>query len=270
MPILPSIHLNALSDDEFATIDKIVMRCAYAVHNKFGRFFDERIYESDLAARLRAEGFDVQTQVPILVTHGNFQKTYYLDLIVNHMLYELKTASTLTCDHKAQALHYAMLQNVRLVKLINFGERQVIGKLLSNALYERERYNFILKTQNMRFFTQHCERLVDYLRKLICDWGTHLSNRLYNQALVDHFGGEAHCVHRIEIENNLRILGSHSVQLHSEDYAFVVTSLSHDHSSYHQYLNALLAHSKLKGIQWINFNRSEVEVTTLECNENTK
>jgi GxxExxY protein len=202
MPILPSIHLNSLSDDEFATIDKIVMRCAYAVHNKFGRFFDERIYESDLAARLRAEGFDVQTQVPILVTHGNFKKTYFLDLIVNHMLYELKTASTLTSDHEAQALHYAMLQNVRLVKLINFGERQVIGKLLSNALYERERYNFILKTQNMRFFTRHCERLVDYLKKLIYDWGTHLSKRLYNQALVDHFGGEAHCVHRIEIEND--------------------------------------------------------------------
>lgn len=81
-PITPSLHLEPVSDDDFAIIDKAVMRSAYAVHNKFGRLFDERVYENDLAARLRAEGFDVHTQVPVLMTHGGFEKTYYLDLIV--------------------------------------------------------------------------------------------------------------------------------------------------------------------------------------------
>ena len=104
MPITPSLHLEPVSDDEFAIIDKAVMLCAYAVHNKFGRLYDERIYENDLAARLRVEGFDVQTQGPVLMTHGGFQKTYYLDLVVNHMLYELKVVATLTGDHDVTSL----------------------------------------------------------------------------------------------------------------------------------------------------------------------
>jgi len=73
---------------------------------------------------LRAENFDVHTQIPVLVTHGGFQKTYDLDLVVNQMIYELKVVASLMNDHDAQALHYAMLQDVRLVKLINFGEKK--------------------------------------------------------------------------------------------------------------------------------------------------
>lgn len=75
MPITPSLHLEPVSDDEFAIIDKAVMRCAYAVHNKFGRLYDERIYENDLAARLRAEGFDVYTQGPVNLSHFQVEIT---------------------------------------------------------------------------------------------------------------------------------------------------------------------------------------------------
>jgi hypothetical protein len=47
---------------------------------------DERVYENDVAARLRALGFtDIHTQVPVTVTHGDFSKTYFLDLVVNQM-----------------------------------------------------------------------------------------------------------------------------------------------------------------------------------------
>ena len=125
MPIHPSLQLKSVSDTDFAVLDKAVMDCAYAAHNKFGRLFDERIYENDVAARLRALGLEAHTQVPVRVEHGTFQKTYYLDLVVNHMLYELKVVSILTSDHDAQALHYAILQDIRLVKLLNFGEVKV-------------------------------------------------------------------------------------------------------------------------------------------------
>ena len=77
MPIHPSLHLHSVSDTEFAVIDKAVMDCAYAAHNKFGRLFDERVYENDVAARLRSLGFEVHTQVPFVVEYGSFRKTYY-------------------------------------------------------------------------------------------------------------------------------------------------------------------------------------------------
>ena len=89
MPIQCSLQLQDITDEDFSSIDEAVMRCAYASQNHFGRLFDERVYENDIAARLRREGFEVYTQVPIKVTHGDFEKIYVLDLIVNQMLYEV-------------------------------------------------------------------------------------------------------------------------------------------------------------------------------------
>ena len=265
MPITPSLPLIPVSDDQFAIIDEAVMRCAYAVQNKFGRLFDEQVYENDLASRLRAEGFEVHTQVPIEVTHHGFKTTYFLDLVVNHTLYELKVVSTLTGEHDAQGLHYAMLQDIPFVKLINFGEQRVHGKLLRNALSTADRHHPTLRNSGLRLVTPNCERLVTYLKAIIHDWGTHLFNQLYNEAIVDFFGGEAHCVRRIELWSGPLRLGTHRVQLHADGHAFIVTSLSHDQAAYREHLNVLLTHAKLKGIQWINLNHSRVEITTIEA-----
>jgi GxxExxY protein len=264
MPIRPSRQLAPVSDEDFAGIDQAVMRCAYAVHNKFGRLFDERVYENDLAARLRAEGFDVRTQVPVLVTHGSFQKTYYLDLVVNHMPYELKVADSLTRDHDAQALHYAMLQDARLIKLLNFGGRKVRGRLLRSVLSAADRHHPVLRKSGVRFITPQCESLVARLKELLRDWGTHLSSHLYNEALVHHCGGEAHCAHRLELRNGLLLLGTHRVQLYADGRAFLVTALTREQESYGQHVNILLSHAGLKSIQWINLNHSRVEITTVE------
>ena len=264
MPIHPSLHLHSVSDTEFAVIDKAVMDCAYAAHNKFGRLFDERVYENDVAARLRALGFEVHTQVPLVVEHGSFRKTYYLDLVVNHMLYELKVVSALTSDHDSQALNYAMLQDIRLVKLLNFGEPKVRGKVLQNALESKDRRQATLRKTGMIFLSANCERLVAHLRDLLHDWGTHLSANLYAEGLVHYFGGEPRCVQRLELHDGNNLLGTHRIQLHSEDHAFVITSLHRDQEAYRSHLDVLLAHTRLKGIQWVNLNRSRVEITTIQ------
>ena len=264
MPITPSLRLKPVSDDEFAIIDEAVMRCAYAVQNKFGRFFDEQVYENNLAARLRAEGFEVYTQAPIQVTHEGFKKTYFIDLVVNHMPYELKVVSALTGEHDAQGLHYAMLQNIPLVKLINFGEQRVRGKLLRNAINTAARHQPALHNSGLRFLTPNCERLATYLQAIIHDWGTHLLTQVYNEAIIDFFGGEAYSLRRMELWDGPLLLGTHRVQLHADGHAFIVTSLSHGQAAYQEHLNVLLTHARLKGIQWINFNHSQVEITTIE------
>ncbi|MCX6854979.1 MAG: GxxExxY protein [Verrucomicrobia bacterium] len=263
MPIEHSLQLKSISDAEFAVIDKVVMDCAYAAHNKFGRLFDERVYENDVAARLRALGLEVHTQVPLVVGHGSFRKTYYLDLIVNNMLYELKVVSSLTLDHDAQALNYAMLQDIRLVKLLNFGEAKVRGKVLSNAVRTPDRYQPTLRKSGMHLVTPHCERLISHFKDLLHDWGTHLSSHLYNEALIHHFGGEARCIQRMELNDRAVKLGTHRVQLYAENHAFIVTSLSRDQAAYVSHLDILLSHTDLELIQWINLNRSRVEITTL-------
>ena len=90
-----------------------------------------------------------------------------------------------------------MLQNIRLVKLINFGEAKVCGKLLQNGLTEAERHHPTLSNVGWRPMGTRCEELVEYLKGLIRDWGTHLDFRLYNEALVHHFGGKEQCLHRL-------------------------------------------------------------------------
>jgi GxxExxY protein len=264
MPIHRTLELQSVSDADFDVIDEAVMRCAYATQNKFGRLFDERIYENDLAARLRAEGFEVHTQVAVTVSHGSFEKTYYLDLIVNHMIYELKVVASLLEEHRAQGFHYAMLQNIRRVKLINFGEAKVRGDIVRNAITEEARHQPTLRKAGWRVLSPNCERLFDHLKAIIKDWGMHLSSQIYNEALIHHFGGEAHCLRRLEVCSGNLTLGTHPVQMHSEQHAFTLTSLTRNHAAFRQHLVTLMEHTELKAIQWINLNHARVEITTLE------
>ena len=263
MPIHCSLQLRDATDEEFDFIDEAVMRCAYASQNHFGRLFDERVYENDMAARLKAEGFEIHTQVPIKVALGDFEKTYFLDLIVNQMPYELKAVGAFLPEHEAQALNYAMLQGIRRVKLVNLGGAKVRGRLLRNALSTAERHEPRIRKTGGRILTPHCERLTEHLKKLVKDWGTHLDSRLYNEALVHHFGGDLHCLHRADILADGQKLGTHLMQFYAPGHAFVTTSFSSHQPSYQKHLEILIDHASLDAIQWINLNRSCLEITTL-------
>jgi hypothetical protein len=64
MPITSQVRFRNLTPAEFDERDAVVMRCAYASQNALGRLCDERVYENDLAGRLRAEGFKASTSWP--------------------------------------------------------------------------------------------------------------------------------------------------------------------------------------------------------------
>lgn len=263
MPILRSLSQRSISDQDFQAIDRVVMNHAYDIQNKFGRLFDERIYENELAGRLRLDGYDVHTQAPVTVSHGSFSKTYYLDLIVNHMLYELKVVAHRLPEHKAQCLQYAMLQDVRLVKLLNFGEEKVKGDLDQNTLTEVERHRPVLRNSGLRLLDEHCERLVSHLKSLLADWGTHLSSRLYSEALVHHMGGEENCLQRVEVQSDGQWLGTHLVQMHGPQSAFLLTALTSRQAHYQRQLESVFHRIPVRCLQWINLNHARVEITTL-------
>ena len=114
MPIHCSLSIRSLSADAFEQRDYRVMGHSYACQNELGRLCDEGVYEADLKGRLLAEGFrDVNTQMPVIVTHDSFSKTYYLDLIADDALYELKTNTALTGEDDAQLIHYLLLLGIQ-------------------------------------------------------------------------------------------------------------------------------------------------------------
>jgi hypothetical protein len=152
------------------------------------------------------------------------------------------------------------------VKLLNFGSSRVEGILLRNALEEAERHQHLLRDLGWRALSPQCGMLVERIRDLVCDWGTHLSTQLYNEALVHFFGGEGMCLSRIEVIAGDRFIGSHPVQMLSPGVAFAITGFHSNQISYRRHLEAVLEYTRLEAIQWINLDRSTVEITTLEKN----
>jgi len=262
MPIERSIALRHLSQDEFDQLDAVVMNHAYAAQNKLGRLFDERVYENEMARTLRAAGYEVHTQVPVKVAHGSFQKAYYFDLVVHHLLYELKTVAALVPEHEAQALHYAMLGGTNRAKLVNFRTERVQGKLCYNPLTDEKRRGARFHESGWEPKSEACERLLRQLQNIVADWGTHLSFRLYNEAMVHLNGGETHCLQRIPVGD----LGTHVVQSHAPGMAFVCTSLTRGIADFRTHLSRLISHLELTAMHWFNFNHSTIECETLHPN----
>jgi len=259
MPIHPTIPLRDLSQDEFDRLDAVVMRHAYAAQNKLGRLFDERVYENEVARTLREAGHEVHTQTPMQVIHDTFETTYFLDLIVDQMLYELKTVAALAPEHDAQALHYAMLLNVRRTKLINFRPERVHGKLCFNRLSEADRHAPHFETSSWKSQGEACDRLLRVLREITGDWGTHLSTRLYTEALIHFHGGEAQCLQRVPVG----ALGTHLIQSHAAGLAFVLTSLTRGVEDYGDHLLRLKRHLEITAVHWFYLNHATIECRTM-------
>jgi len=265
MPIHCPILIQPISDDEFNAIDKVVMACAYAAQNRLGRLCDEQVYENDVAARLRAEGFtDVHTQVRVTVSHRAFQKTYRLDLVVRGMVYELKVVDALCPAHDAQAYHYAALLGIGLIKLINFGNSSVEGRLRACPFSRIDRYQVTVDRHRWKPLSERCETLASDAEACFRSWGGFLDARLFEESLVWFNKGDLECVQRLPVVRDNISLGSHSVHLHASDCGFIVTSMPGDTEAHEIQLRRLLDLLPIRAWQWINIHHHEMQLITIQ------
>ena len=264
MPIHCPISLAPVTDTEFDVIDRVVMACCYAAQNHLGRLCEERVYENDVTARLRAEGFtDVQTQIPVTLTHQTFSKTHRFDLVVGRILYEFKTVSALAPEHDTQGLHYAVLGSTDRVKLVNFRSPKVVGRLLRSPLWRVDRSKVVIHEEHWWPLTDACATLAGRLKSLLGDWGAFLEARLYEEALVHFFDGER----RLPVVRHGLELGTHRLPCHTVGVGFVVTALSKETAAYEAQLQRLLRCLPLRGMQWLNLNHADVQWVTLRNGE---
>ncbi len=264
MPIEVSIGVESVSQSEFDSIDRVVMRCAFAAQNRFGRLCDERIYENDVAARLVTEGIAlVRTQVPIFVSHRTFAKTYFLDLVARRMVYEFKSENCLSPAHESQALNYAALLGIKRIKLINFGGELVHGKLIATPFAEVDRRDITFNLSKWRPLSPSCEDLVQVVKELLLDIGGYLSVSLYENALMQLVGGESACVRRLSVSRDGMVMGTHRTLLHGEACAFVVTTFGRDLAMHVRQFYALAASLPVAGIQIIDVHHREVQFVTV-------
>lgn len=263
MPIHCPLTIRDLSPSEFDATDKVVMAHAYACQNALGRLCDEKVYENDLALRLRAAGHEVHTQVPIHLTQHGFKKTCHLDLVCDHAVYDAKAVSLLIGAHDAQVLSYAMMLDVRHIKLLNFRNAKVEGRLRFNPLTGEKRRQVQFDTRHWQPLTGQCETLRQRMTEIVHDWGAFLDARPYEEALVWFCGGEPACLRRVELRRDGHSIGWHNAQQHGDGCCFVVSSTTKELPAYQSHLERLLRLTNLLGLQWINLCHDQIQFTTL-------
>ena len=112
-----------MTDYEAKRICDKIRQIAYDLHVYLGVGYLEKVYENALAHRLLKAGMDVRTQIPIQVSDedGFIIGEYIADMIVDGVLVELKSVSTLLPAHTAQTINYLTATGMRHGMLINFG-----------------------------------------------------------------------------------------------------------------------------------------------------
>ncbi len=144
MPIQIATEIFALSQAEFHELAAKLLGIVFEVHNQFGRFLDEALYKSEIAARWETAGLGTAaSEVQINVSHETFRKSYSLDLLFNHgLLLEAKVAEALISAHRSQGLNYVFLAGMQHALLVNLRPERVEHEFLSTTLTPAERRKF--------------------------------------------------------------------------------------------------------------------------------
>ena len=267
MPIKSAFSVQPLDQKSFHLIDEVVMRHAFDIHNEMGRFCDERIYQDELAYRCAASGFDVLREPMISVTHRDYCKRYFLDMLIQAgSIYELKTTESFHGNHEAQLINYLLLSTLRHGKLINMRTGSVEYRYVSSQLTEETRRQHSFDMDGWASSDPQAIRLQELLEDLLCDWGAFLEVQLYRDALIHFLGGTDQVVKPIAIQDGNRLIGMQKMSLVAENVAFHLSAIKTHQASYQTHMSRLLEHSSLKKIHWINFKGSEIQFKTLMKN----
>jgi len=265
MPIAVPAGVSAIEQSEFHEISYQVVGLAYRVHNELGRLWDEDIYQRELAFRCEKAGLsNVATEVPIRVSFRTFSKTYLMDLLVGGgAMFELKTANALTEAHRTQALQYLLLAGLNHGALVNLRSATVQHRFVSTRLTPDKRRAFTVGDAQWHASDAESRWLRQLVLDLLSDWGAFLAVSLYCEAIEHFLGGPDAAVQRVDIVSGSRTVGCQGVHLLNPTTAFRITGLTRDMSPYEQHLRKVLAHTRLRRVQWINLNRHMITFKTL-------
>ena len=264
MPITTSSPIQIFDQEAFHAVDKVATGIAYELHNEFGRYLDERLYQAELAARLRGRGFDVVREMRITLALDGYMRDYFVDHLVNGgVIIETKTAQDLTPAHRAQLLNYAYLCDLHHATLLNFRTERVQHEFVSTRLTSTIRRSVTWCRKHWEPLTSGCETLQHILARLLADWGSGLDPNLYRDAITHFLGGDSQVIREISIGSANTTIGTQKVHHVADDIGFFITASVHRPASVREHLRRFLAHTNLQAIQWVNLSRQNVNQHTI-------
>lgn len=109
-----------------------------AVHTCLGNGFQEVIYQRALAIEMGLDGieFSREFEMPIFYREQQIGTRRVDFLVEGKISVELKAVKSLEDVHFAQAINYLEAYNLEIGLLINFGERSLNFKRLTNKKYK--------------------------------------------------------------------------------------------------------------------------------------
>jgi GxxExxY protein len=251
--------------ESFHLVDRRVTGLAFEIHNEFGRYLDERLYQGELTRRCREVGLEVEPELRIDVTLEDFTKTYFADHLINRgVIVEDKAVAALSAAHRGQALNYLFLCGLHHATLLNFRTERVQHAFASTSLAPADRRRYEVVASEWKPLTPRCRDLHDVLLRLLSEWGAFLHPLLYREALTHFLGGEERVVAEIPVMSGGRQVGTQKMHLVTDGVAFSVTASTHRPAAVLQHQRRFLRHAPLRGIQWINLHHRRIDLWTIE------
>ena len=125
-----------------------IIGAAMTVHSELNWGLLEAVYQEALHLELLDCGIDNQREQEITVYYKNhvLDKKYKMDIVVDDIIVELKSVTSLAPAHRAQLCNYLRLTHKPLGLLINFGEESLIGERWA---YDEETNKCFIVDRNM-------------------------------------------------------------------------------------------------------------------------
>ena len=265
MPIHTSVTVEVFDQERFHEVDRRVTGLAFDIHNEFGRYLDEKLYQRELTRRSLASGFTVVPEMKMTASLDDFSRDYLADHLINSgVIIEAKAAAALTPAYTGQTLNYLFLCGLHHGTLLNFRTERVQHEFVSTSLTPADRHRYEVVTRDWRPVSAECERLRGLLLRMLAEWGAYLDPLLYRDALTHFLGGEAQVVREVGVESDGTSIGKQKMHMLSDDVAFSVTASTHHPKSVFEHQKRFLSHTRLRAIQWVNLNHARIELRTIE------
>ena len=119
-----------------------------AVHSELNWGLLEPVYQEALHLELLDRGIENQREQEITVYYKKhvLDKKYKMDIVVDDIIVELKSVTSLAPAHRAQLCNYLRLARKPLGLLINFGEESLIAERWA---YDEETNECFIVDRNM-------------------------------------------------------------------------------------------------------------------------
>jgi len=264
MPIILPHSIAPLSERAFHKLDYSVMALAFEAHNELGRLCNEQIYKNKLLQKCRKMGLKAECEVEVKLTHQDYSKSLFIDLLVNNTVYELKAIKAIQDPQRIQTLDYLFTTGTKHGKIINFRPASVEHEFVSTTLDHKARRSFRVHDSRWDRCSEDADELRNRMIDILHDWGAFLDTHIYEEAIIHFLGGEQKIVRRVDIGTGAQVLGSQKFSCLSETDCFLITAAKGDITRYESHLTRLLSHTPLRKLHWINLNRSTIQFASLE------